>query len=359
MKFSELKKSKISNDQPQTEKKLEGYEDKRSLDIDKKEGDKTPFIEIKKEDEEKENKINLDLKPEEKSLDATKLSGKKKAFEFNTVEFERAFNTYSSLLKRFSEVLDYISDASYIWASDTIKYISSVIYNEISNPYFPMFLKYLTPKNYVISHSVNVAYLSGLVSSTMKLDEKDVRKNIIAALCIDLAMPLYRNIYEEERELTSYEKEVIKSHVKESADISQNIFAFDGSIKDYVYNAVINSHERYDGSGYFSKRSDEIPLSSFIIGLCDFYEALSHLRPWRKSFVEAEVIDLLSSKYKNLFSPSIFKWLVLSLGIYPPGSVVRLSTGEIAEVIFVNREKILRPVVKDYCRPIIFYSPIL
>ncbi|MGC8866725.1 MAG: HD-GYP domain-containing protein [Elusimicrobiales bacterium] len=275
-----------------------------------------------------------------------------KHLEYDEVEFERSLQIYSNLLKSFSEFLKLISDASYIHALDTVRYMSSLIYDEISNPYFPIFLKYLTPRNYVISHSVNLAYLSGLVSLfCCKLSESEIKNNIISALCVDIAMPLYRNIYEQEKQLTSYEREVIKSHVKEGADISEKIFAFEPDIRDYVYNTVMNSHERCDGSGYFSKRSDEIPLSSLIIGMCDFYETLSKPRPWRRRFSEPEIIDLLSTKYKNLFVPQLFKGLVSSLGIYPAGSFVRLSTGEIAEVLFVNRDKMLKPTVKVIADP--------
>jgi hypothetical protein len=45
------------------------------------------------------------------------------------------------------------------------------------------------------------------------------------------------------------------------------------------------------------------------------------------------------------YDESLLKRLIKSLGIYPPGSIVQLSTGSYATVISVNPNKPLRPYV--------------
>lgn len=303
--------------------------DFKSPDIDKSNKIQDNFTENEKLIKRPENKIEND-----------------KFFEFKEAEYERMKIFYSDMIRKMNEVFNGISESAYLSVSDDISYIALRIMDEIKNPYFQYFLRYLTPGNYLISHSLNVAYLSGVVSKMLNIDEKQVIRNIISALCIDLGMTLYRSLYEEERKFSATDRQIIKNHVKEGAQIVEKVFAFDVELKNYVYDVVLNSHERYDGSGYFSKKGEELSLSVQIISMCDFYEALTHQRPWREAYSEAETVDMMSSIYRDFFSPRVFKFFVSAFGIFPAGSVVRLSTGEIAEVFSVNKNKILRPVVK-------------
>lgn len=265
---------------------------------------------------------------------------------FEEDEYEKVKILYGTLLNRFEKVVSLVREVSYTVAFDEIVYISSVIEDELENRYFPLFLRYITPNNYLISHSVNVAFLSGGIGKLLGFDKDIVRKLIVSGLVFDLGMLNYRYLYTQERRLSSDEKKIIEGHVKDGVEIAEKIFVFDRELKDFVVSAILDSHERCDGSGYFNKVCDEISLTSQIIALSDFYEAMTHPRTWRNAFEESFVINELSQRYKKLFNARVFKGLVLLLGIYPPKSLVKLSSGEIAEVVFVNRQRITRPFVK-------------
>jgi hypothetical protein len=58
-----------------------------------------------------------------------------------------------------------------------------------------------------------------------------------------------------------------------------------------------------------------------------------------------EALAYMYANQRSKFDEPLLKSLIKSLGIYPPGSVVQLSTGVHAVVISVNPGKPLRPFV--------------
>lgn len=345
MRFSDLKKITSINHQEEN-KKSKAEETKEEI-IKKKEDNLTNFSSppIKEEDTISEEKLKTDIDNLLIKKDLTSYTQKNR-ISFNEIDYEKTYLFYSSLIKRFENFLSKISDLSYISALDDLKYLSNSIFNEIENQYLPLMIVYLTPKNYVISHSINVSILSGLIAKNLNYSEEEIKNLIISALCIDIAMPSYRSLYLEERVLSQSEKKIIQMHVQEGAEIVEKIFSFEPSLKDFVTEIVINSHERYDGTGYYNKNYDELNDLSQIVALSDFYEALTHPRSWREAFEESAVVDMITTTYRKKFSPLSIKGLISSIGVYPPGSFVKLSSGEIAQVLFVNKEKIFRPFIK-------------
>ena len=362
MRFSDLKKKMIKIDDNSTKEISISQKDifKKELISGNDEDKTSPPKEISHKEskaiDDGSNKGGVGLDPlQVKDKDFStkrefeiKNNERSRIIRFDDIEYEKTLIFYSNLLKKFEGVVEKISDSSYLSAADDIRYLSFSIFDEVENQYLPLMLSYLTAGNYLISHSINLAILSGLISKNLHFEKDSVLKIITAALCIDLGMPFYRHLYLQERMLSKEEKEVIKMHVKDGVEIVEKIFSFDEGLREFVSLCVENSHERYDGSGYYLKKGDEIDLYSQIVAISDFYEALTHPRPWRGSFEEPCAMEMITSKYRRLFTPNAIKGAVLSLGMYPPGSLVRLSTGEIAEVLFVNRERIFKPYVRVF-----------
>jgi putative two-component system response regulator len=69
---------------------------------------------------------------------------------------------------------------------------------------------------------------------------------------------------------------------------------------------ALSHHERWDGAGYpRGLAGNEIPLAARIVAVADFYDALSHDRPYRNANAPDEVIELISSERGKHFDPEV------------------------------------------------------
>ncbi len=54
----------------------------------------------------------------------------------------------------------------------------------------------------------------------------------------------------------------------------------------------------------------------------------------------------MTTKIPERFDATLLKVFIQTVGIYPPGTLVRLSTGELALSVYPNAEDVAAPVVK-------------
>lgn len=69
---------------------------------------------------------------------------------------------------------------------------------------------------------------------------------------------------------------------------------------------ALSHHERWDGKGYPNGLSDdEIPLSAQIVAICDVYDALRSVRPYKPAFSHLESLDEIRRECGTHFSSAI------------------------------------------------------
>ena len=74
---------------------------------------------------------------------------------------------------------------------------------------------------------------------------------------------------------------------------------------DELKNIIKYHHENEDGSGYYGKKSDEIPLGAKIIHVCDVYDALTSSRPYHKKRPKKEAIIYIKNNMDIMFDREI------------------------------------------------------
>lgn len=149
---------------------------------------------------------------------------------------------------------------------------------------------------YTHQHSRRVAELSMKVAEHFDISERDLVKLRHGSLLHDIGkIGIPDNILKKPGRLSELEREVIKAHTTKGARVVEKVpeLCEIGFILEY-------HHERVDGKGYpKGLKGDDIPLLAQIVHICDFFDALSSERPYKKPWTTAEIageIEYLKGK---------------------------------------------------------------
>jgi len=116
------------------------------------------------------------------------------------------------------------------------------------------------------------------------------------------------------------------------------------ALEDKIVRIVRCHHERHDGLGFpRGLRGDQIPvLARFaILGYC--FERLMLSNDVRRSISPAKAISRLYKQRELKFPEQLIVEFIHVMGMYPVGTVVQLSTGEMALVLEKNVSNRLQP----------------
>lgn len=113
-----------------------------------------------------------------------------------------------------------------------------------------------------------------------------------------------------------------------------------------IAEAVLHHHEREHGQGYPQGLTAEaIHPHATILGLVDLYTRLTVPPTWQPPQAPHEAVRQIVRHRHDAFPTDIIKALLKEVSVFPPGTMVRLNTGETGRVVHVNRQQPLRPRV--------------
>jgi len=187
-------------------------------------------------------------------------------------------------------------------------------------------------------HHARVAILSLRVGANVGIDTARLVELGMAAALIDVSLWMGADGRRLDPQSAEY-----RAHPGASADIVRRWSAPAESIVE----AIQQHHELEQGQGYPQRlRGDAIHPHAKILGLIDRYATLTGSGATRgRSRPHEAIRDIVRSKNEE-FSPPLIKSLLGEISVFPPGTPVRLNTGEVARVIGVNRNHPLRPRVE-------------
>jgi HD-GYP domain-containing protein (c-di-GMP phosphodiesterase class II) len=115
---------------------------------------------------------------------------------------------------------------------------------------------------------------------------------------------------------------------------------------------ILEHHMREDLDGYPQRRPARGQhLSSRIVAVADAYDAMTSKRTYSDARLQDEAMEVLAKNSGTAFDPVLVRLFVKMLGIYPPRSVVRLSSGETGIVLRPGGADVLRPYVRVFADP--------
>ena len=154
------------------------------------------------------------------------------------------------------------------------------------------------------------------------------------------ALPL--RLLTKPEQLSEEEFELVKGHVRCGLELLENAAPLHADIM----RAIAEHHEREDGSGYPNAlKGEEIGLFGRMSAIVDTFMALTDERPFAEAMSPYTAFRRLTEWSRTLFHAPLTQQYIQAIGVFPVGSLVELSSGEIAVVVGQNREQRLKPRV--------------
>ncbi|MGE4291370.1 MAG: HD-GYP domain-containing protein [Desulfovibrio sp.] len=193
-------------------------------------------------------------------------------------------------------------------------------------------LKYLKSfDEYTYNHSINVAVVSTVFGKALGYSEELLRELCQAAVLHDLGKALVPDaILNKPGRLTNEEFDIMRGHPVAGYELLHGVR---GPSEDVLHGAL-EHHEKYDGTGYPDGLAGE-QISEFgrIIAVADVYDALTSERIYKRGMTPSNALRIMYGLRESDFHPGYVERFIRCLGIYPIGTLVRLTTGETGVVV--------------------------
>jgi len=259
-------------------------------------------------------------------------------------EIDNARNTHkqiSNLVKTFMDEIRFGRGVDIQLAKEAVSECVDSVYK---NPDAMLLLTQLKNRDeYTSEHAMNVCIFSIVLGRYIGMPVHELRNLGLSGLMHDIGkMRVPLEILNKPGRLTDEEMAVMKAHTLHGRDIlmsSRGIYA--GAI-----DVAHGHHENLDGTGYPRGLTD-IQISPFtrIVAVADTYDAITSDRVYQLGRTHMDAIGILNKEGGKRLDGELAMRFIECLGIYPAGSLVEMSNGEVALVIEVNPRQKLKPKV--------------
>ena len=198
--------------------------------------------------------------------------------------------------------------------------------------------------NYTFTHMVNVSILTMAQARALGVEGGLLREFGVAALMHDIGKvrtPI--EILQKPDKLTEEEFAIIRRHVVDGAQILRST----PDMPPLAPVVAFEHHLRLDGAGYpFGVKRMTLNLGTMLCSIADVYDAMRSQRAYQGSFPTDRIVTVLKRNDGLQFDQHLVRRFTQLLGIYPPGNLVRLDSGELAVVLQVYAPDPMRPKVR-------------
>jgi putative nucleotidyltransferase with HDIG domain len=195
--------------------------------------------------------------------------------------------------------------------------------------------------DYTFTHMVNVSILTMAQAQRLGIEGPPLQDIGLAALLHDIGkVRTPPEILNKPSALTDREFAIMKRHTTDGALILRRT----PDMPALAPIVALEHHLRLDGSGYPDHvRRSSLNLVTMLCSIADVYDAMRSQRQYQQAFPTDRIVAVMRRNDGTQFDQRLVRRFIELLGIYPPGTLVRLDSGEIALV--------LRPESRDPERP--------
>ncbi|MBY6188523.1 DUF3391 domain-containing protein [Marinobacter hydrocarbonoclasticus] len=193
-------------------------------------------------------------------------------------------------------------------------------------------------------HSLNVSVVALVLGRALGLEGPQLRELGLAALVHDIGkLRVPATIRNKRGPLSQAEQNYLRQHPKLAIEMLKGTAYATKAISAMV----VSHHEYLDGSGYPQKLSGKAiyPMTQ-ILTIANEYDGLVNGNI--KSLPPYQALAYMFKHRAKKLNPVFLQTLVKTLGVYPPGTLLRLENGQVGKVVSNEESQPLFPTLMLY-----------
>ncbi len=258
-------------------------------------------------------------------------------------EVKRARQLHQKVFSAVGEVMSQIDSGNLASVHETKRAASDMVDSVLRNPdAFTWLSRIRDADEHTYGHAVRSAVWAILFGRHIGLAKQELDTLALGVLIKDVGKTHIR----KELLLTSHrntqEQAEYEGFINKGVDILRQLPGVEPRVI-----AVVKTHcERINGSGFPNHlRGDKIPLLGKIAGIVTFYDEVTNPRGATNPIAPSQAVSRLYEVRGVEFQEDLVVEFIRGIGLYPTGTLVELTTGEVGVVVEQNFERRLKPKV--------------
>ncbi len=259
-------------------------------------------------------------------------------------EIRQAHGLYQNSFGEVEQILDSAYTTDSIEIETLRRHVRECVDSIERNPSAMLWLTRIkNVDKYTAQHCLNVGILAIALGRHVGVGRKHMELLGLCGMLHDVGkMKVNQTILNKPGRLTREEFEHMKLHVTYGRDI----LVKDKSLQPEVVAAAYQHHERQDGKGYpTGMNAGNLNFYTKVVTIVDAYDAITSQRCYSDGNTSATALKILYENSGTQFDPKLVVKFIECVGIYPPGAVVEMQSGEVGVVLSVEPENRLLPKV--------------
>ncbi|MGM0768458.1 MAG: HD-GYP domain-containing protein [Pseudomonadota bacterium] len=197
---------------------------------------------------------------------------------------------------------------------------------------------------YTAEHCLRVAIFTVAFARFLGMPDEDLEVAGMCGLLHDIGkLKIPDDILNKPGALSPEEFRVMREHTT----LGHELLKTDPTLDPIISDVTCHHHERMDGRGY-PRQLAEWQISRFarLVSIVDAYDAITSDRCYRDGLSTSDAIRILYRNRGQQFDAGMVEAFIRMIGIYPPGSLVEMTSGEVALIVATHPGKKLKPRVE-------------
>lgn len=257
--------------------------------------------------------------------------------------FKESYNT--NLIAYKVAVDSFVYNRVPFRCDDLLNIANALITPKITANLLLTYIDLLVPKDedLTYAHGLNVALISRFFGRWLNWSQEDIDTLTLCGFIFDVGKKILpQDIIYKQGKLNNMEFDLIKTHPFHAYHLLSKT-----NLNEHILNAVLQHHERNDGSGYPQGiTGNDIDPFARIIAIVDMYEAMTAPRSYRQPMCPYKAIAIFEKDFFQKYDIRFMQTFMHHLTDELIGNRVKLNTGDIGTVVLTNRTSFSKPVVR-------------